>query len=388
MTTFIAGNHIELLKNGAEYFPSIESAIANAEQEIYLQTYIFEADMTGLRIATALQNAAQRGVRVHVLLDGFGSKDLPKKIVEMMEALGVQVMFFRPKISPWSLKRSRLRRMHRKVIVIDRTIAFVGGINIIDDFNMPTLRHPNPGPRQDYAVRITGALIPAIYHSAQTLWRRTAWLHAKPSQSKISLQQHRKQPEQKGVKAAYVVRDNFLHRRDIEKAYLDGIKNARSEIIIANAYFIPGRKFRQALVDATKRGVKVKLLLQGNLEYAFLLASRAFYEFLLKQHIEIYEYQSSYMHSKVAVIDQHWLTVGSSNIDPLSLMLAREANVFVLDNTLAAHLHADLIKSIEQDSIKISLDHWQKQPMLKRFISWVVYGAIRLFAGIVGLRYK
>lgn len=388
MTTFIAGNHIELLKNGAEFFPAIESAIANAEQEIYLQTYIFEADMTGLRIATALQNAAQRGVHVHVLLDGFGSKDLPKKIVEMMEALGVQVMFFRPKISPWSLKKSRLRRMHRKVLVIDRSIAFVGGINIIDDFNMPTLKHPNPGPRQDYAVRITGTLIPAIYHSAQTLWRRTAWLHAQPAQSKISLQLHRKQPEQKGVKAAYVVRDNFLHRRDIEKAYLDGIKNARSEIIIANAYFIPGRKFRQALVDATKRGVKVKLLLQGNLEYAFLLATRAFYEFLLKQHIEIYEYQSSYMHSKVAVIDQHWLTIGSSNIDPLSLMLAREANVFVLDNALAAHLHADIIKSIEQDSIKISLDHWQKQPMLKRFISWVVYGAIRLFAGIVGLRYK
>lgn len=388
MTHFIDGNQIDLLKNGAEYFPAIESAITNAKHEIYLQTYIFEADTAGYRITEALQQAAQRGVNVYVLLDGFGSKDLPKKIVEMMEAHGVHVMFFRPKISPWSFKKSRLRRMHRKVIVIDRTIAFVGGINIIDDFNMPTLKHPNPGPRQDYAVRITGALIPVIYHSTQSLWRRTAWLHTTPSQSKVTLENHRKPPEKSGVKAAYVVRDNFLHRRDIEKAYLEGIKKAQSDIIIANAYFIPGRKFRQALVDATKRGVKVKLLLQGNLEYVFLLATHAFYELLLKHEIEIYEYQSSYMHSKVAVIDAHWLTIGSSNIDPLSLMLAREANVFVWDETLAGQLKSDLLTSISQDAKKISLETWQQTGICQRFFSWCIYGFLRMLLGLIGLKLR
>lgn len=387
MTYFIPGNHITLLKNGAEFFPAIEAEIAQAKVEIYLQTYIFEADATGMRIATALQNAAQRGVKVYVLLDGFGSHALPEHIVSLMEAAGVRILFFRPKISPWGLKKSRLRRMHRKVAVIDQTVAFVGGINIIDDFNMPTLKHPNPGPRQDYAVRISGALIPAIYHSAYTLWQRTAWLHAEPSYNKITLANPNASREI-GVEAAYVVRDNLLHRRDIEKAYLAAIHNAKSEIIMANAYFIPGRKFRKALVDAAKRGVNVKLLLQGKMEYFFMLATHAFYEYLLKQGIEIYEYQSSYMHSKVAVIDGHWFTVGSSNIDPLSLTLAREANVFVLDKTLAQDLRTDILKSIQQDSAQISRTHWQKQPLFKRFISWCVYGFIRLLLGLIGLQQK
>ncbi len=388
MTHFIDGNHIDLLKNGAEYFPAIESDIVNAKHEIYLQTYIFEADTTGYRITEALQQAAQRGVNVYVLLDGFGSKDLPKKIVEMMEAHGVHVMFFRPKISPWSFKKSRLRRMHRKVIVIDCTIAFVGGINIIDDFNMPTLKHPNPGPRQDYAVRITGALIPAIHQSAYALWKRTAWLHAKPARSQQKRTTSNTPEIHAGIRAAFVLRDNFLHRRDIENAYLDGIKKAKSEIIIANAYFIPGRKFRRALVAASQRGVQVTLLLQGQMEYSFLLATRAFYEQLLKQKIKIYEYQSSYMHSKVAVIDEHWLTVGSSNIDPLSLMMAREANVFVLDKTLAQHLRTDILRSIQEDSVEISQDHWKKQPTHQRLISWCVYGGVRLLAGIAGITLK
>lgn len=386
MMHFIDGNHIELLKNGAEYFPAVESAIASANHEIYLQTYIFEADMTGLRIAEALQQAAQRGVNVYVLLDGFGSHDLPKKMVEIMENAGVRVMFFRPKISPWSLKKSRLRRMHRKVIVVDRTIAFVGGINIIDDFNMPTLRHPNPGPRLDYAVKMTGALLPAIHHSAYMLWKRTAWLHAKPMRTQLKRVTSHITEKPAGVRAAFVLRDNFLHRRDIENAYLDAINKAKSEIIIANAYFIPGRKFRRALAAASQRGVQVTLLLQGQMEYFFLLATQAFYHHLLSYGIEIYEYQPSYMHSKVAVIDGRWLTVGSSNIDPLSLTLAREANVFILDDSLAQALRHDLLTSIAQDAKKISLDSWQNTGALRRVASWCVYGAVRLLLGLVGLK--
>jgi cardiolipin synthase len=388
MTTFVSGNHITLLKNGAEFFSAVESEIAKAQHEIYLQTYIFEADSTGLRIATALQAAAQRGVNVYLLLDGFGSQGLPKKIVSTLKANGIKILFFRPKISPWTFKKNRLRRMHRKVIVIDRTVAFVGGINIIDDFNMPTLKHPNPSPRLDYAVKITGALLPAIYQSVVTLWKRTSWLHADPTTLQAKRFSTTKKTSDIGVLAAYVLRDNLLHRRDIEKAYLDGIKNAKSEIIIANAYFIPGRKFRQALVDAAKRGVKVKLLLQGQLEYFFLLATHAFYAYLLKQNIEIFEYQSSFMHSKVAVIDAHWLTVGSSNIDPFSLMMAREANVFILDAALAQQLRADILKSIQNDSVQVSHASWNKQPIFKRFISWAVFGGVRLLTGVIGINFK
>jgi cardiolipin synthase len=400
MSIFTAGNQIQLLRNGAEYFPALEAAIEQATHEIYLQTYIYEPDKIGIRIGNALKRAAQNGVTVNILLDGFGCKDLPAAFVQELEIAGVKVMFYRPKISPWTFKKNRLRRMHRKVAVIDGKIGFVGGINIIDDYNVPD----NTPPRIDYAVRVEGKLLPAILSSVDKLWRRISLTHLHPKKSEdFKLKGPASKPltydltaektlseakirnaNQANIRAAFILRDNVLHRRSIESAYLTAIAHARTEIIIANAYFVPGRRFRKALLTAAKRGVNVKLLLQGRMEYFLMFATHAFYATFLNSGIEIYEYRKGFMHSKVAVIDQEWATVGSSNIDPFSLLLAREANIIVKDKHFALELRSDIMQSIQAGAYHVLENEWSNRHIFKRFLSWLAYGLVRAFVGLIG----
>lgn len=377
---FISGNHIQLLRNGVEYFPALEQAINEAQHHVYLQSYIYEADQIGLRIGEAMMQAVARGVAVYVLIDGFGSKALTVAYIESLRAAGVHLMIYRQKISPWTLKKTRLRRLHQKVVVVDDSIAFVGGINIIDDHNVPH----QIAPRLDYAVRVQGALLPEIANSVKKLWQHLAWrhFHNKPI-ANLDTPTPSSYPNA-GIEAAFVTRDNIMHRRDIEAAYLKAIHSAKQEILIANAYFIPGRRFRRALLSAAKRGIKVKLLLQGRKEYFLMFATHAFYNVFLKNGIEIYEYRKSFMHSKVAVIDRQWATVGSSNIDPFSLFLAREANIFVKDKDFASTLQQDIMMTINDGAYQIQINEWSKGNTVKRALSWLAYGAVRLFLGIIG----
>lgn len=383
MTNFIGGNNIQLLRNGTEYFPALLSVIEKASQEIYIQSYIYQHDDTGIKIGNGLMQAAKRGVSVNVLLDGFGSKDLPKAYIEELTRAGVKVIFYRKKISPWSLKKRRLRRLHSKIAVIDSHIGFVGGINIIDDYDIPNNTQNKTPPRIDYAVRIEGKLLQPLATSVQNLWRRMAWLHFRSSYS-INIKPKRYEEHKANINAALVVRDNVLHRRDIEDAYLNAIELAKNEILIANAYFVPGRKFRTALLNAAKRGVKVNLLLQGRMEYFLMFATHAFYAQLLGAGINIYEYRKSFMHSKVAVIDSMWATVGSSNLDPFSLLLAREANVMILNENFAKELKADIESAIQDGAIRINPDSWVRGNIVKRLASWIAYGVVRALLGLVG----
>lgn len=379
MTGFVPGNEITLLRNGTEYFPALEAAIDAARIEIHLQTYIYEADSVGRSIAAALIRAAQRGVGVCLLLDGFGCKDLSRTFVDEMQQSGVNVLFYRPKISPWTLKRNRLRRLHWKIAVMDGKVAFVGGINIIDDMNTPG----HTPPRIDYAVRVEGPLLHEIQANARHLWKRTVWSHlkrVKPSRLTASL------PTDAGnIWAAYLMRDNVLHRHEIEQAYLSAIESARSEIIIANAYFLPGKDFRRALDSAARRGVRVVLLLQARVEYWLLdYASRALYKNFLSAGIEIYEYHTSFMHSKVAVIDSHWATVGSSNIDPFSLWLAREANVVVDDEVFSTQLREDIEQAMRKEARPVRADDWNSASIVRRVMARLTYNFVRLVMGLVG----
>lgn len=378
MTHLLPGNRVTLLRNGTEFFPALERAIDLAQYEILLETYIFEPDAVGLRIKDALARAVQRGVIVCVLLDGFGSKDLSRDFIHDMQETGIQVLYFRPKISPWTLKRNRLRRLHRKLAVVDGKIGFVGGINIIDDLNTPD----HIPPRIDYAASIEGPVVLPMHATMRRMWRRVAWtalrqvrlgkLHADTSSSG-------------SMRAAFVKRDNALHRRAIERAYLSAIRLAREEIIIANAYFLPGRRFRQALLAASRRGVRVVLLLQARVEYVLVdYATRALYGQLLNGGVEIYEYHTSFMHSKVAVIDGHWATVGSSNIDPFSLLLSHEANIVVNDTGFARELRDDLQRSIDNGAHRVAQQDWKKAPVFRRFFAWVAYGCVRFMLGVIG----
>ncbi|MBS0425088.1 MAG: cardiolipin synthase ClsB [Proteobacteria bacterium] len=377
---FVENNQITLLQNGAQYFPELTEAIERAQAEIYLETYIFEYDAIGKKIAEAMMRAAQRGVSVYLLLDGFGSQDLPREEIQRMLQAGIKVLIFRPEFIFSKPRRYRLRRMHRKLAVIDAQIAFIGGINIIDDQHNPE----NLTPRFDYAVAIQGPLLAQIHQTAKHLWMVVAWAHFKkrwinPSAPKPSVKLCGNQS------AALVIRDNWHHRHDIEHAYLDAINQARSEIIIANAYFLPGRKFSNALKNAAQRGVQVELLLQGKIEYRLQYhASQALYENLLKAGIKIYEYNRSYLHAKVAVIDAYWATVGSSNIDPFSLLLAREANVLIKDRSFAASLRASLKTAIAQESIQVTAANRSIFSWRNYIVNWLSFYIVRLMQGMLG----
>jgi len=377
----IPNNHITLLQNGEAYFPAIEAALDRAAHEIYLESYIFKNDNTGRRISEALRRAALRGVKTHMLIDGFGSNSLPKTMVDYLKASGVRVVKFRPKISPWSLRRRRLRRLHRKIVVVDQKIAFVGGINIIDDMDMPG----QTSPRYDYAVSVEGPLVEEIHASTRRVWSRVAWFRFRPGWARDNDRQARSTESRGRMRSAFVVRDNIRHRRDIEDAYLQAIEQAQFEIILANAYFLPGLKFRHALLDAVGRGVRVILLLQGRVEYRLLhYASNALYGSFLDAGIEIYEYHKSFLHAKVAVIDEHWATVGSSNLDPFSLLLALEANVVVDDENFAKKLKHSLKQAIKMGARRILQNHWRTQPIRLRLASWLSYGLVRFMVGMAG----
>jgi cardiolipin synthase len=376
---YLVGNRLTLLRSGTEYFPALEAAIGAAERELYLEAYIYRDDATGQRITAALCEAGRRGVQVHVLIDGFGSQELSAAMRSRLADANVQLSIFRPNRSLFNLRRHRLRRMHRKLAVIDGKVAFIGGINIIDDHDVPG----EGPPRYDYAVRIEGPLLAPIQREMERLWNKLAWLslRKRPLESPAPVDDATKGTQ----RAALVVRDNYPHRTDIEHAYLGAIYAAKDEIIIANAYFFPGRRFRQALIHAAGRGVQVTLLLQGRVEYLLQhYASRALYGTLLDAGIAIHEYHQSYLHAKVAVFDGKLATVGSSNIDPFSLLLAREANLFIDDAGFAQELRRSLHEALENGSLVVARNRWKMQSHWRRLPIWISYGVARFLIGVVG----
>jgi cardiolipin synthase len=379
----VAGNKITLLQNGTEYFPQLCADIDAARQTIYLETYIFAADETGRMIADALRRAATRGVKVHVVLDGYGSAELPPHWVDDLLTAGVGVRWFRREISPFTLQSNRhrrLRRMHRKMAVMDGEVAFVGGINIINDIS--TLSDMSSS-HLDYAVRVQGAEAEEIQATMRHLWEVVTWASFRRRTNKLKwpdlvAKRHSTSPD-----IALVLRDNVRHRREIERAYLKAIVGAQREIIIANAYFLPGRIFRRALIKAAKRGVRVVLLLQGKVEYWIQhYATHALYGELMGSGIEVYEYQASYLHAKVAVVDGLWATVGSSNIDPFSLLLAREANLVIRDSKFAGELRASLQVAITNNAARIGDEYGRTLNLFGRMIAHLSYAVVRLLVGI------
>lgn len=375
----VPGNHVRLLHGGGEYFPALTTAIDGARLEVHLETYIFNADATTVAVRDALIRAARRGVRVRLLIDGLGSRELPADWLAALKAAGVSVLAYRPLVSGWRANPRSLRRLHRKLAVIDARVAFVGGMNLIDDFEPVRF----DAPRLDFSVEVRGPLLETIHRSVRHLWQLVALSQLLPGE-RAHPRVRPSWPTDGRVRAAYVVRDNFAHRRDIERSYLSALALARDEVIIANAYFLPGHRFRRLLKRAVARGVRVHLLVQGHTDHPFFqTAARALYSDLLAAGVHIYEYQASELHAKVAVIDGDWATVGSSNIDPFSLLLAREANLVVEDPAFARDLQQRLQRAIGQ-SVALDPAGWRRRPWLRRTLSWLAYSSVRLMVGLVG----
>jgi cardiolipin synthase len=381
VSRFLPGNRVALLRSGGEYFPALVAAIDRAEREVWLETYIYADDDVGRIVTAAFVRATRRGVTVRLLVDGWGARhyltgSLERELVDG----GVMLLKYRPEVAPWQFRSHRLRRLHRKLCHIDGRIAFVGGINIIDDVNTPG----HKPPRVDFALRIEGPLLVGIVRTMQRVWAINELVQFQ--RSVVPLFPSPRRAQRAGAQTAkFLIRDNLRHRRDIERAYLAAIRTAKREILIANSYFFPGIRFRRALIAAAARGVRVTLLLQGRVEYLLLhYATRALYGQLLSAGVTIQEYHRSFLHAKVAVIDEHWATVGSSNIDPYSLLMAREANVVVRDPDFSAQLRSELLGMIDEGSRRVRSQHWALRPRAYKALVWIAYGVVRVAMGLLG----
>jgi cardiolipin synthase A/B len=413
-----AGHNVRLLQGGQEFFPALVQAIDQSRHEVRLETYIFNVEKSGQGVVDALMRAATRGVSVYVVVDGAGTPNLPPALVAQLDAAGVQWHIYSRLAGLGWLVPHRWRRLHRKLCVVDGAIAFCGGINVLDDFFDPNYGVLN-APRFDFAVRVTGPLVRDATQSMTQFWWRlkaatearerdfpAAW-SALQSAVRLSLAQRGaagvqghespavvqagespRATRDHSARAALLLRDNLRRRTQIERAYRKAIGEARSEIIIASAYFVPGGRLRRALIHAARRGVRVRLLLQGRYEYFMQFhAARPVFGALLAAGIEIHEYAPSFLHAKVAVIDSLWATVGSSNLDPLSLLLAREANVVVLDAPFAHDLRQRLEQAMQTQGQQMDPKTYASRPLYQRFLDMLAFGLMRFMLFLSGNRY-
>ncbi len=398
-----ADHRVRLLQGAQELFPALVEAMDAALSDIQFETYIFDFTGSGASVAEALERAARRGVRTQLVVDGVGTGHLPGEWARRFATAGVQVRVYSPLGPLGLLLPQRWRRLHRKLCVVDGCVLFCGGINVLDD-----LHDPNHGalaaPRFDFAVRATGSLVALASDTMDQLWWRMQALRdmrerrlpeALQALRAASAAKHAAdEVAQQGpaMRAALLLRDNVRHRSRIEKAYRRAIGGARHEVIIANAYFMPGGKLRRALLLAARRGVRVRLLLQGRYEYFMQYhAARPVYGALLAAGVEIHEYAPSFLHAKVAVVDalgeRPWATVGSSNLDPLSLLLAREANVVVEDAAFAADLRERLVQAMQQAGRRMEPARYAGRPLGQRVLDQMAYALMRLALWVTGKRY-
>ena len=403
---FAHDHDVRLYQGAQELFPALVEAMDAALSDIQFETYIFDFTGAGSSVGEALARAAQRGVRTHLVVDGVGTGRLPAPWAARLTAAGVQWRVYSPLGRLGLLLPSRWRRLHRKLCVVDGRVLFCGGINVLDDFH-----DPNHGaldaPRFDFAVRATGSLVAQASDAMEQLWwrmqavrdvRKRRLPEALQALRTASAQRHAEQQigplrgSGAQVRAALVLRDNVRNRARIEKTYLRAIGSARHEVIIANAYFVPGRKLRKALLMAARRGVRVRLLLQGRYEYFMQYhAARPVYGPLLEAGVEIHEYAPSFLHAKVAVVDalgdRPWATVGSSNLDPLSLLLAREANVVVEDTAFARDLRQRLVHAMQHAGRRMDPARYAGRPLRQRVLDRLAFGLMRLALWLTGNRY-
>ncbi|MEC9364537.1 MAG: cardiolipin synthase ClsB [Pseudomonadota bacterium] len=381
---WLSGHRFTLLENGEAFFPAVLEAIGGARETVLIETFIWNDDGIGRALRDALIDAARLGVRVEVCADAYGSPQLTDAFLEAPRSAGVRVRVFDPQPTVMGMRTNLFRRLHRKIAVIDDEVAFVGGINF-EDWQKVEFSERS---KRDYAVRVTGPVVAEIRAFCDAFVcgespraPRTSWWRRWRRAHGAGLQP----PGADGV-ARFVYRDNERHRADIEQMYRAWIRAARDEIILANAYFFPGYRLLRQLRLAARRGVRVRLILQGmpDLKYA-QLAARTLYEYLIASGVEIHEFTERPLHAKVAVIDGHRVTIGSSNLDPLSLWLNLEANLFVSDRELADDLRGRLIDTIEHQCRRVDYEQVRMPRWWRQVYRSVLFHLVRRFPGWAGL---
>ncbi len=356
-------DEVRLVQSGDDYFNKLTQIIAGAQHELHIQTYIFENDDTGNGIAAALIKAAQRGVKIFVLLDSYGSSSFKDKAPELLKN-NIRLRFFAPLFTYKNIYFGR--RLHHKIIVADGAVALIGGINIADKYKGTATEKA----WLDYAVLLRGDVCKQLqkictdfyYHSRSK--RKSNTPHPTEIINKIPVKINQN--------------DWLNYKNEISISYLRSINNAKTEIIIFGSYFLPGYLFRRALKKASKRGVNIKILISGISDVTLIkYATRYMYSFLFKHNIEIYEWPHSVMHGKAAVVDGQWSTVGSYNINWLSAYSSIEMNVAVPDAAFSSQFSSH-VHDILSNSRKISYEQFRmEQTFLDKVKSWLGFFTVR-----------
>lgn len=371
---WISGNKFELLENGEQFYPRVFDAIAGAQREVLLETFILYEDKVGKALHAALLEAARRGAQVDVTVDAFGSPDLSESFVSSLAAAGVRMHVFNPS-SRLFARVNYFRRMHRKLVVVDGKRAFVGGINYSADH----LADYGPEAKQDYAVEAEGPIVAHIRSfmlAAIAEGRRgRRWFTWRRSHPAVEML-----PPAGNADALFVWRDNRDHKNDIERQYRLAIRLARKRVVIANAYFFPGYAFLRDLRKAARRGVEVSLILQGNPDMPIVQTAAAMlYHHLLHGGVQIHEYCERPLHGKVAVVDDEWVTVGSSNLDPLSLSLNLEANLMIMDRDFARTVSGTLERLMRHSCTRVQASDLDESHFWRKLRSFVLFHVLRRY---------
>ena len=364
--TLRVGEHrLALLKDGEQAYPAMLEAIASARSHICLETYIFRADRTGRRFARALAERARAGVEVNVIVDAWGSP-LPLGFVRRLQRAGVRILHYNPVRLSWRAFRTRFarffRRNHRKILVVDNRVGFTGGLNIADDY--ASEEDGGQGWR-DTHLRIEGPAVSELLYVFRRTWE-------KEGGAPLDERRYRSEGRRPDPRVRVLASDIRRGRRMIKDAFLQAIRQAKERIWITSAYFLPTRKMLKALVAAARRGVDVRVIVAGTTDVLpARYAAQSFYPRLLKAGVRVYEWVGTVLHAKTALVDRHWATVGSSNLDALSLRKNLEVNAFVEDRAfnevLARLFEEDLEKCVE-----IEWRWFRYRPLLDRLLSFVL----------------
>jgi cardiolipin synthase len=361
------GNRFTVLTNGDQMFPAMLAAVRGAKRRVSLEAYIYKDGEIASQFTQAFEEAARRGVRVNLVIDAVGGKGIGDANVKRLEAAGCRLAMFNP--PRWYSLEEVNYRTHRKILVVDGEVAFTGGAGLDDQWkgNAQDKEH-----WRDTMVQIVGPLARVIeggfYENfAEAAGELTPELDDPPQQR-----------DDEG--ASFAIRSSPSGgSNDLKRLYLLALASARKTADITTPYFVTDESSRWALEDAVKRGVKIRILVEGDITDAMPVkyASRKHYEQLMDLGIEIYEYQPTMMHTKTFVVDGIWSMFGSANFDNRSLELNDELNVAVTSRELAARFLADFERDVKA-SRKLDLETWRKRSLLMKAREqfWASFGEI------------
>jgi cardiolipin synthase len=369
-TAFTFYNKAELIRGGRSYFSTLHDMIDNASKSIQLQVYIFEEDDTGTEVASRLIKAANRGVKVQVLLDGYASKGLSNGFKNSMRETGIQFRFFEP-----IFKRGNYyfgRRLHHKIVVCDGILSLIGGINISDRYN----DMPGAPAWLDWAIKVEGEVSFELFKLCNQCFSK------KPEDWLVLVKQEIMNALDTNLHCPIRIRRNdwVMGRNEISASYMEMFRNARHEIIIMSSYFIPSPFFRKNIIKALKKGVKIKLILAGISDVGIAKhAERYLYRWAVRHGIEIHEYNHNVLHGKIAVADGKIVTIGSYNINDISALASIELNLDVQEIAFSGVVHEQLMKIIDNDCNRISpISIIRSYRLSERILQWICYETVRL----------